>query len=72
MAAVYLCRAPDGGPAALKWLDHPHPPLLRRFRLEIQALKRLQHPGIVEFRDHGVFDGRPFLVMEYVDGSDLL
>lgn len=71
MAAVYLCRAPDGGPAALKWLDHPHPPLLRRFRLEIQALKRLQHPGIVEFRDHGVFDGRPFLVMEYVDGSDL-
>jgi hypothetical protein len=71
MAAVYLCRAPDGGPVALKWLDHPHPPLLRRFRLEIQALKQLSHPGIVRFRDHGVFDGRPFLVMEYIDGSDL-
>ncbi|MDG1479265.1 MAG: serine/threonine-protein kinase [Myxococcota bacterium] len=71
MAAVYLCRGPDGGPVALKWLDHPHPPLLRRFRLEILALKQLAHPGIVRFRDHGVFDGRPFLVMEYIDGSDL-
>lgn len=71
MAAVFLCRAPDGEPVALKWLDQDHPPLVRRFERECLALARVRHPSVVAWRGHGVHLGRPFLVMEYIEGSDL-
>ncbi len=71
MAAVYLCRAPSGEAVALKWLDQDHPPLVRRFERECTALARIRHPGVVGWRDHGAWLGRPYLVMEYVEGSDL-
>ncbi len=71
MASVYLCRARDGGAVALKWLNTEHPPLVRRFEREIAALERLNHPGIVGARGSGTHQGRPYLVMEYVDGVDL-
>jgi tetratricopeptide (TPR) repeat protein len=39
------------------------------FRRERQALARLEHPHIARLLDGGeTEDGRPFLVMEYVDG----
>ncbi len=39
------------------------------FRRERQALARLEHPHIARLLDGGeTADGRPFLVMEYVDG----
>jgi len=39
------------------------------FRRERQALARLEHPHIARLLDGGeTDDGRPFLVMEYVDG----
>ncbi|MFA6987050.1 MAG: serine/threonine-protein kinase [Arenimonas sp.] len=39
------------------------------FRRERQALARLEHPNIARLLDGGeTEDGRPFLVMEYVDG----
>ncbi|MFT4977339.1 MAG: putative Ser/Thr protein kinase [Myxococcota bacterium] len=71
MAAVYLCRTRDGQPVAVKWLEQQHPPLMRRFEAEIRVLERLSHPGIVQFIDHGTWQGRPYLVMEYIDGPDL-
>jgi predicted Ser/Thr protein kinase len=71
MAAVYLCRTPASQPVAVKWLDSQHPPLMRRFEAEIRVLERCDHPGVVQFIDHGCSDGRPFLVMEYIDGPDL-
>jgi serine/threonine-protein kinase len=41
----------------------------RKFHDEIKALARLNHPGIVSVLDTGkTDDGRPFLVMEYVEG----
>ena len=41
----------------------------RRFRLERQLLARLQHPNVATLLDGGVApDGRPYLVMEFVDG----
>jgi serine/threonine protein kinase/tetratricopeptide (TPR) repeat protein len=44
----------------------------RKFRGEIEALARLNHPGIVSISDSGeTADGRPFLVMEYVEGESL-
>lgn len=46
--------------------------LLRRFRLETETLAALHHPGIVAFLDAGALaDGRPFFVMEYVDGETI-
>jgi tRNA A-37 threonylcarbamoyl transferase component Bud32 len=40
-----------------------------KFRQEMEALSRLDHPGIVNLLDTGDLpDGRPFLVMQYVEG----
>jgi serine/threonine protein kinase/tetratricopeptide (TPR) repeat protein len=46
--------------------------VLRRFRRERQTLATLDHPHIARLIDGGTTDdGRPFLVMEYVDGSPI-
>lgn len=46
--------------------------VLRRFRAERQTLAALDHPNIARLIDGGVTpDGRPFLVMEYVDGKPI-
>ena len=42
-----------------------------RFRREVQALARLKHPGIVQVFDASEHQGRPFLVMEWIDGGNL-
>ena len=43
--------------------------ILRRFRHERQILANLEHPNIVTLLDGGTTpDGRPYFVMEYVDG----
>jgi serine/threonine protein kinase len=47
--------------------------LRHRFRSERQILARLAHPNIAALLDGGATqDGRPFLVMEYVEGTPLL
>ncbi|MEP6938122.1 MAG: serine/threonine-protein kinase [Rudaea sp.] len=44
-----------------------------RFLRERQILARLSHPNIARLLDGGLAsDGRPYLVMEYVDGTPLL
>jgi len=49
--------------------------LQRRFEFEASVLGRLQHPGIAQIYEAGMFDdgtgGRPFFAMEYVDGLPL-
>lgn len=46
--------------------------LLRRFRVEQQALARLEHPHIARVLDAGQTEnGRSFFVMEFVDGVPL-
>lgn len=54
------------------------PRLLRRFELESQVLGRLQHPGIAQVFEAGVFDGasgsrnaQPFFAMEHIRGVPL-
>jgi ketosteroid isomerase-like protein len=42
-----------------------------RFFIEAQAVGRLSHPNIVTLHDTGDQDGRPYLVMEFLEGQDL-
>jgi formylglycine-generating enzyme required for sulfatase activity len=42
-----------------------------RFRREAELMARVHHPNIVSVHDFGSVDGRPYLVMEYVEGGDL-
>jgi len=62
-------------PVALKLIlkDATNPVFVRRFQLEAKVLGRLEHPNIVNITDSGV-DPRaiPYLVMQYLDGHDLL
>ncbi len=46
--------------------------VVQKFRQEIEALSRLDHPGVVGIIDSGeLADGKPFIVMQYVDGVTL-
>ena len=45
--------------------------LKERFRQEAVAAARLTHPGIVAVHDLGEAQGRPFMVMEYIEGGTL-
>jgi serine/threonine protein kinase len=46
--------------------------VVQKFRQEMEALSRIDHPGVVGIIDSGeLADGKPFIVMQYVDGSTL-
>jgi eukaryotic-like serine/threonine-protein kinase len=73
MGAVYLASRADDQyhkRVAIKVIQaFGGPGLIRRFRSERQILATLEHPGIARLLDGGALpDGRPYLVMEYVDG----
>src|SRR5262245_21658754 len=42
-----------------------------RFRAEALAVARLQHPHVVQVHQVGEHAGRPFLVLEHVEGGSL-
>jgi serine/threonine protein kinase/FixJ family two-component response regulator len=44
---------------------------IARFRREMKAVGRLEHPNIVQARDAGEVDGTHYLVMEFIEGVDL-
>ena len=79
MGKVYLAvREDDAGPPerrqklAVKLIKRGMDTdfVLRRFRRERQVLSRLAHPDIARLLDWGASeDGRPFFVMEYVEGT---
>jgi serine/threonine protein kinase len=74
MGSVYLAERADGEvqqKVAIKLLraDCHRPAWRSRFLLERQMLAALHHPSIIHLIDAGHTDeGRPFLVMEYVEG----
>src|SRR5262245_30363421 len=73
MGVVYLARQlrlhrpvavkmPPAGLSAEDW---------RRFHTEAESAARLQHPHIVQVHETGEHEGRPFLVMELIEGGSL-
>jgi len=79
MATVELAHDRElDRPVALKRLAEnlaANPEFKQRFLREARLAARLAHPNIVAVYDVGEQDGRPFIVMEYVEGetlSDLL
>src|SRR6478672_2879067 len=44
---------------------------LERFRSEARAVAQLSHPHIVGVIDYGEDQGRPYIVLEYVEGETL-
>ncbi|MFT4048167.1 MAG: serine/threonine-protein kinase, partial [Solimonas sp.] len=75
MGEVYRAERADGRyeqTVAVKLLRPEAIEALPRFEAEQQILARLEHPGIARLYDAGVTgDGRPYTVMEWVDGIDL-
>ena len=71
--AVFRAREPSlGREVAIKVLLAGNDPRLReRFRREATALARLRHPGVVSVIEAGEHEGRPFLVMELIEGRSL-
>lgn len=59
---------------ALKWIDRSLRAESSRaeavFR-EAKLAARVQHPGVVQVFDTGIHKGRPFLVMQLIEGSSL-
>jgi eukaryotic-like serine/threonine-protein kinase len=73
-AAVWQARDLDlGRTVALKLLlgDGVAPELAARFEREASILGRLSHPNVVPVLGTGTHGGRPYLVMELVDGESL-
>jgi tetratricopeptide (TPR) repeat protein/tRNA A-37 threonylcarbamoyl transferase component Bud32 len=75
MGTVYLAERDDDQfrkRVAIKLVTHgmDTKALLGRFRREREILARLEHPYIARLLDGGSnADGRPYLVMEYVEGT---
>jgi serine/threonine-protein kinase len=47
------------------------PKAMERFRREVETASQLEHPNIAHVRDADETDGKPFLVMDFIEGVTL-
>src|SRR5205807_7043768 len=74
MGVVYRARDTKlNRPVAIKVIseDLADATARRRFQLEAQMASSLNHPHILTVHDAGEFEGRQYLVTEFVDGGTL-
>jgi serine/threonine-protein kinase len=75
MGSVYKAeRVPVGKLVAVKFLHASYAndsEFQARFDRETRVMSKLNHPNCVSVLDFGVWEGEPYLVMDYVDGITL-
>ncbi len=75
MGEVYRAKRADGAfemQVAIKVIRHASDQLAELLEAERQVMARIDHPTIARLLDGGLTeDGRPYLVMEWVDGPTL-
>ncbi|GAB3013425.1 Stk1 family PASTA domain-containing Ser/Thr kinase [Niabella terrae] len=74
MAEVWYAENYLGKPAAVKVMLRrfsDEPEMIARFENEARLMVQLNHPHIRNVYDFGQIDGRPCMVMEYLNGNDL-
>lgn len=72
MGVVYAAaRLRPPLPVAIKVLHVTAPEAIARFEAEFAIMKRLEHPAIARVLEAGESGGRPYIVMEHVDGVTL-
>jgi serine/threonine protein kinase/TPR repeat protein len=72
MGVVYCAQDPKFGTHyAIKVLLDSSPARRERFRREIDALWKLNHPNVVGLKDAGLESGDPWLAMELVRGESV-
>ena len=74
MGEVFLAADPneqETKPVAIKLLKNPLPALEARFRREFRVLQKLEHPYVVRVFEFGEGSKGSYLVMEFVEGTDL-
>ena len=61
-------------PCAVKFIEGEaatSPEAHQRFEREAKAAAQLRSPNVVQIFDHGLWEGRPYIAMELLDGEDL-
>src|SRR5688572_11622122 len=75
MGAVFKAeRVPVGKLVAVKFLHASFAndsEFQARFERETRVMSKLNHPNCVSVLDFGVWEGNPYLVMDFVDGTTL-
>ena len=75
MGEVYLADDTElDRRVAIKFLPAGYsnnPDVLERFKREAKAAAALNHPNIITIHDVGAHEGKPYIVMEHVDGEPL-
>ena len=74
MAEVWYAENEIGKPAAVKILNEDlshNAQTVDRFHNEAVVMVKLDHPNIRQVYGYGTIGGRPCIVMEYLEGSDL-
>ena len=74
-STVYRCRDSRlGRMVAIKILNESFLQAgteLDDFLTEARNLAALEHPNLIQIYDVGVHDGRPYMIVQYIDGPDL-
>lgn len=74
LCEVFLVLDPGGEPRALKLLRPSvagDPRILERWRREAQLLQEIDHPNLIKSFGELQADGRPGLLLEYIEGASL-
>jgi predicted Ser/Thr protein kinase len=72
MGTVFLAWDPSlSRRVALKFLHRNDPQQTERFLREARSQARVEHPNVCKVHEVGEVDGRPYIAMQFIEGSNL-